>query len=382
MTGHNLDHAGSPVPIALVISSFEPGGTEHQMIELMRRLDQSQWEIHVVSLRGGPWRHRVADVAPIVTWPVHSLRSPRMFQHMWAFVKWCHAHRIALVHTLDQPANLFGLAGAALAGVPVRIANRRDVNPGRRTIELGVQRMAYTGAHRVVANCRAAADRLRLERLPERKIAIVSNGVDPSRFAERHERATLSRVVAVANLRPEKGHDVLIDAAALVLRRFPETRFDIVGGGPMRDVLAVRARTQGVAHAVRLLGHQDDVPKAFDDADVFVHPSRSEAFPNAVLEAMAAGLPIVASDVGGIPELIENERNGLLSPVGNPDALAERMCRLIADPPLAARLASAARHDARTRFSFERMVTAFEALYLSELRRCGRLRTGATVAAA
>jgi glycosyltransferase involved in cell wall biosynthesis len=106
-------------------------------------------------------------------------------------------------------------------------------------------------------------------------------------------------------------------------------------------------------------------------ADIFVLPSRSEAFPNAVLEAMATGLPIVASAVGGIPELIDDGHSGLLVPAGDSTALAERVCRLMADEPLAARLGEAARAKAEAHGSFDRMVASFESLYLALLARRG-----------
>ena len=110
-------------------------------------------------------------------------------------------------------------------------------------------------------------------------------------------------------------------------------------------------------------------------ADIFVLPSRNESLPNAVLEAMAAALPIVASAVGGIPEVIDDGRTGLLWLAGDARALADRLCRVMGDAQLGTRLATAARAEAETRFSFERMVSAFDALYVRELARRGRART-------
>jgi glycosyltransferase involved in cell wall biosynthesis len=178
-------------------------------------------------------------------------------------------------------------------------------------------------------------------------------------------------VVTVANLRAEKGHDVLIDAAVEVLRRMPAAHFDLVGAGPLLSSLRARAAARGVSGAFSFLGHQDDVAARLGEADMFALPSRSEAFPNAVLEAMAAGLPIVATNVGGIPELIEDGRTGLLVPPEDPMALADRLCRLMADPSLGARLGAAARADVDGRYSFDRMVRGFEQVYLAELGRRG-----------
>jgi glycosyltransferase involved in cell wall biosynthesis len=362
------------LPVAVVFSSFEPGGTEHQMLELVRRLDRSQWSVHVVSMRTtGRLLDRLPEDVTRVTFPVTSFKRPDVLRQAWSFATWCRDHRIAVVHSTDLPSNIFGLPAATLAGVPVRVASRREVNPGRRRIELGLQRTAYACSHKIVANCRAAAERLRFERVPARKIAVIHNGVDVGPAPLPRVPAISRRVVTVANLRPEKGHDVLIDAAAHVLEQFPETRFDIVGGGPLYDTLTRRVRESGLEAAVTFAGHQDGVAARLRAADLLVLPSRSEAFPNAVLEGMAAGLAIVASAVGGVPELIDHGRTGVLTPPGDAVALADRICTLIADPALAARLGAAARDEVCRRYSFERMVAQFEELYAAELHQRGLL---------
>ena len=200
---------------------------------------------------------------------------------------------------------------------------------------------------------------------------VVPNGLDLERVLPHRARRAPRKVVVVANLRREKGHDVLIDAAVDVLQRVPDATFELVGGGGEGDKLVARARARGVLQAFAFLGHRDDVAERLADADIFVLPSRSEALPNAVIEAMAAGLPIVASAVGGILELIDDGRTGLLAATGDARALADRIGRLMNDPALAARLGAAAREDARARYSFERMISAFERVYLKELTRRG-----------
>jgi glycosyltransferase involved in cell wall biosynthesis len=363
----------TPVNIAFVMTSCEAGGTERQMIELQRRLNPARWQVHVACLRArGAWFGRMSEAAATVTeFPLTSLKRPDAMRQAFAFMRWCREHGIVIVHTADLYANIFALPAAAFANVPVRIANRREINPDKTIGQILMQRAAYECAHKVVANSRAAAERLRREGVPSRKIATVSNGVDRSVFVPHPARHKLRRVVVVANLRPEKRHDVLIDAAPEVLRHFPEARFEIVGDGPELPSLQSRTVDQGVAHAFTFVGHEEDVAARLKAADIFVLPSRSEAFPNAVLEAMSAGLPIVASGVGGILELIDDHRTGLLVPPGDPHALARGICRLMADQPLGVRLGDAAAQEVRGRYSFDRMTAAFEAVYLSELARRG-----------
>jgi len=221
-----------------------------------------------------------------------------------------------------------------------------------------------------VANSQAAADRLRLERVPARKIAVIPNGLSADQFQKRSRSPRPPRkVIVVANLRQEKGHDVLVDAAVTVLAQFPDATFEIVGGGPELQQLIARAESLRIRHAFAFQGHCEDVPARLAAADIFVLPSRSEAFPNAVLEAMAAGLPIVASGVGGILELVDHGRTGLLAPAGDPAALADRLMTLMANPALGSTLGAAAHAEAESRYSFDRMVASFDALYCSELAR-------------
>jgi glycosyltransferase involved in cell wall biosynthesis len=356
--------------IALFMSTFEAGGTERQMIELIRRLDRSRWSIHVASFRSrGQWFDRVAEAAEsLAVFPTTSLYRTSTAAAAWRFGRWCRNVGISVVHAAELPANIFALPAAALAGVPVRVANRREINPDKSALQIAAQRIAYGCAHVIVANSQAAAARLRSEHVPGASIRIVPNGIDLDRFGQdRHSSAAPRRVLVVANLRPEKGHDVLLDAAPIILRQFPDARFEIVGDGPEREFLVARASTLGVADAFSFSGHCDDVAERLRAGDVFVLPSRSEAFPNAVLEAMAAGLPVVASGVGGLLELVTDQATGLLVPPGDARALANAICRLMADPPLAHRLGAAARAEVHGRYSFDRMVAAFEQIYLDLL---------------
>ena len=368
----------SAIPVAVVMTSFEPGGTERQMTELVRRLDPARWEVHLACFQAkGTWFDRAAEhAASVAEFPVRSFMRPDILPHVWNFASWCRSRRIAVVQATEIYSNIFALPAAALAGVPARIGSRRGINPDRTRGLVALQRFAYACATTVIANSQASAAQLRVERVPERRIAVVPNGLDVAPFAPRTPRAALRNVAVVANLRPLKGHDVLIDAAVEILERFPDARFDIIGEGPERAELVRRASAHGVAHAFTFAGHCGNVPARLADADIFVLPSRSESFPNAILEAMAAGLPVVASGVGGILELVDDGRTGWIVPAGEPDALASRVMRLMADPAEGARFGAAGRADAEARFSFDRMVAGFDEIYITELARRGAAPAG------
>ena len=359
------------IPVAVFLTRFEPGGTERQMCELIRRLNPERFAVHVVCFdKAGAWLPKVAERARSVTeFPIQGFARPATAAAMLAFARWCRRQRIAVVQTCDLYANIFGLPGAALAGVPVRIGSRRELNPDKTAGQIRLQRLAYRCATKVVANSAAARTALEQEGLASGSIAVIPNGVEAPRFASRSEdqRAAVRTVITVANLRPEKSHETLIGAAALLAAEFPDVRFQIVGNGPRREALESLVRARSLDRTVEFLGHREDVPQLLAAADVFVLPSRSEAFPNGAIEAMAAGLPVVASSVGGLLDLIEPERTGLLVAPEDPDALATALRRIFTDRALAARLGRSARAHVHQRYSFERMVASFEELYLTGL---------------
>jgi L-malate glycosyltransferase len=358
------------------MTSLESGGTERQMVELLRRLSPQQWEIHLACIHArGSWFARAAEASATVTeFPIYGFRRPDTCRQAWAFCRWCTQHRITIVHTADLYTNIFALPAAALARVPVRVGNRRGLYDDLAPAYVRVQRAAFSCAHAIVANSSATAGQLRREHISERKIALIPNGLDVDLFARPLPRHTRRRVIMVANLRPEKGHDILIDAAVHVLRQYPDARFELAGGGPEQGAIEARLGERGIGEAFTLLGEREDVPALLANSDIVVLPSRTESLPNAVLEGMAAGLPVIASRVGGIPDVIDDGRTGLLFPVCDVQALAARLCQVMADGTLGTRLGDAARAEVRARYSFDRMVSATETLYYRELLKRGRAR--------
>ena len=358
-----------PCDVVLMLTSFDVGGTERQMVELVRRLNPARIRAHVACFHArGPLLAELPEHVAVREFPVRGFARPAALGQLVAFAAWCRSIGAELVHTCDLYANIFGLPGAVLAGVPVRIANRREILTGDKTPgQLRAQRLAYRAAHRVVANSAAARTQLEHEGVPPSKLRLIPNGLDPRRFIPAAPRSAIRRVVTVANLRPEKGHETLLGAARQILARHPAATFTFAGDGPRREPLETLTRALELGSRVRFLGECQNVAPVLADADLFVLPSRSEAFPNAVIEAMAAGLPVVATDVGGIPEIIRHWENGVLVPPGDEHALADAVVALMDRPDHAAALGRAARADVEHHYTLDRMVEAFEHLYLTEI---------------
>lgn len=370
------------IPVAIFLTSFDPGGTERQMIELIRRLDDTRYRVHVVCLRReGAWLpHVTSRAASVVEFRISGFARLQTLRQIWRYAQWCRRERITVLHTCDFYSNIFGLAGGALAGVPVRIGSRRELDPGKTSGQIRLQRLAYKFATRIVANSPAAAAILRTEGIPSADVVRISNGVDASAYPARMERPDVRQVITVANLRPEKSHETLIAAAAQLAVSCPNLRYQIVGEGSRREALETLARARGVDHIVEFLGHREDVPALLAAADVFVLPSRSEAFPNGVLEAMAAGLPVVACAVGGLLDLIETGRTGILVPPSDPEPLAVALRSLYDHPERARDMGREGRREVRGQYSYERMVGAFDDLYETELHARHILRAQAAEA--
>jgi len=283
----------------------------------------------------------------------------------------------SLVHCHDIYAALLGVPAARLLGIPV-IASRRDLGHHVTRIQRPALNLAFRSATMVLTNAATVASQLeRVEKIRAGQIAIIPNGLDVRAFDEAagrlHAPAPLgdggpTTVLTVARMTyPAKGHDDILHAAALVRRR-ADVRFVLVGDGPRETALRKLTSELGLEGAVVFLGRRDDVPALLTRAGVVCHPSRMEGLPNAVMEAMAAARPIVATAVGGTPELVQHRRHALLVPPERPEALAAAILELVADPARGARLGAAARARVAESFGVDALVARVDRLYESLLR--------------
>jgi glycosyltransferase involved in cell wall biosynthesis len=360
--------------ILLMGDTLGLGGTEGQFVELASRLDRSAWDVHVSCLRAeGPLRARL-EAAGVRAWSCGrgSLKSLGFLARVWGLARYLRRARIDLVHTFDFYSNVVGGVAARLAGVPAVIASQRDLGDLRPRLDRRVQYLMLRMADRVLVNSEAVAERLRVHRALAGRIAVIPNGVDLARFSpptDRTRQAGRITVGTLANLRPEKGLTDLVAAAALVREACPEVRCVIWGEGPLRPDLERRIHQLGLDGVVELPGSTAHPELALRSLDVFVLPSLSEACSNGLLEAIATGLPVVATNVGGNASFVEDEVTGLLVPAGEPSALAKAIVRLVQEPARAKQLAARGRDRLRWTRGIDRTVARIETLYDEALRR-------------
>lgn len=363
------------IPIFHVVSRFWVGGSERQFIERIRAHPEGyQPLVACLELSGGNLEDFLALglPSPLVLPLKGSLLQPNSFVQIARLARRIQRSGARVVHGTDFISNLIALLAARLARVPVVVSRvdlghlRAGFGPWHRRVEKWVSRHADA----VSANAQAVRQLCIAEEgsLPERTFTI-PNGLDLARFdqlARKPLQGPLPKgrplVVSVANFWPVKGHRTLVEAIERVHRARPEVCFALVGDGPERDFVRSRCAALGLGDRVALLGTRYDVPAILARADAFCLPSLAEGLPNAVMEAMAARLPVVASAVGGVPELVDEE-NGFTVPPGQPEPLAARLLQILREPRRARALGERGRARIQRDYSLERLSEGHRALY-------------------
>jgi glycosyltransferase involved in cell wall biosynthesis len=375
-----------------VLTTYAKGGTEGQVLNLASRLDRQTFALHSACLRKGG--EILADFErlgiPVTEFRIRNLYEPQTWVQQMRFAEQLRANRIQIVHSYNFYANIFAIPAARLARTPVVIASIRDQGVYLTRAQQLVQKWVCRMADRVLVNADSIRQWLVEQGYEPHKITVIKNGIDASLYGNRKPDGRLRRefgipasapiIMMIARLNPQKGLEEFIQAAARIHRSHPAARFLILGAnlryvdGTYVDDTRYRSELQrlaaelGVADRVLFTGHRTDIPEVLAEAAISVLPSHSEGLSNSLLESMAAGVPTVATDAGGNPELVKDGVNGILVPVKSPQRLAHACRRILDDPQFARRLGQSARCLAESDFSLERMTADTRALYLAELQ--------------
>src|SRR6266404_1396225 len=375
--GGAAEYIGRPEPcsrisVVHVIDSLDVGGTETQMVEVVRRLDPRLYQVTVVCLRaGGPLTATLEEKGiPIIEFAKHrSMLSLRSSYQLLRLAWFLRRERVRVVHSHDLWANLMAVPAAWIAQTPVVISSQRNLAhlPWYTPLRRKVMSLIYRLSTHVIANSEAVRELL-VEKfgVPSRQVHVFRNAVDFDRFNHQSNRPNdidkmsnreTKFILNVANMNTEmKGHGLLIQAARTVCSVSPRVRFLFVGDGPLRSRLESQVQELQLQDHVFFLGRRKDVPQILSRSDLFVFPSLAEGLPNAILEAGASGLPIIATPVGGIPEIIIHNVTGLLVPPGDSQALAESILWVLKNPELASDLSRACQRRVLTEFSFDKLL--------------------------
>lgn len=365
-----------------LIGSFHQGGSERQAVQLTRLLhEQGHYRVRVASLDGtGLLREEVErlGLGEVPSYPLKSFYDLQMVTQLRRFARFLKEQEIAVVQTHDFYSNVFGMAAAALAGVPVRIAARRETGGVRSAAQKLVERGAYRLAHAVVANCEAVRQQVIAEGTRAEKAVTIYNGLEMERVTlgpdfRRDEALAffgLPRdgarrfVTIVANLRlPVKDHPTFLRAARRVREVLPEAAFVIAGEGELTEPMRAFAAGLGLAEHAFFIGRCADVARLLAVSDVCVLSSRAEGFSNSILEYMAAARPVVATDVGGAREAVIEGETGYIVPPGDDRAMAERVIALLREPQRARAMGERGRRLVEEKFSCAAQLERTEKLY-------------------
>jgi glycosyltransferase involved in cell wall biosynthesis len=365
------------------LTNFMIGGTERQVVNLARGLDRSRFDLHVGCLgRSGDFlSHVEGNSIPVSEYRINSLCNHTTLREQWKFAGYLNRNQIQIVHSYGFYSNVFCVPPARFAGVPIVIASIRDTGDPLTPMQRRVQKAICGFSDHILANSNAVRDRLVEDAYSPGKIGVIRNGIiipEPSRNGARgffHRELGLpenARLIAVVSrLNPLKGIEYFLEAAAILAARFEDVFFPIVGDGIDPEYTAAlkdHAARLGLGRRVIFTGFRLDISSIMPDLLISVLPSLSEGLSNVLLESMAAGVPVVATKVGGNPEVVEEGVTGILVPPRDPAALADAVGTLLENQSLAIRFGASGRRRVEVHFSLDRMVQDTQKLYFELLR--------------
>src|ERR1041385_7787021 len=334
--------------VLFITDSFEQGGSERQALQLLRQLHESgAVQVRRAWLQGRGSLKPDAEqpgIGEMCEYPLTSFSDLNFAKQLRRFVRYVKQNRIDVVHTHCFYTNIFGMTGGFLAGVAARVTSKGETDGFRTPMQKRAERTSFMLGHRVIANCLVVQNMLIREGVNPQRVIQHYNGLDldrlkvPDGFSRDQALAEFGLpsgrrfITIVANLRnPVKDHPMFLRAAARVRHAIPDAAFIVAGEGELMPGLRELAGELGIADDVHFIGRCDEVAKLLHASSVGVLSSKAEGFANAILEYMAAGLPVVATDVGGVREAIVEGETGFIVPAGDDAQMAARIIEVLGD---------------------------------------------------
>ena len=354
------------------------GGAERDLLAMLNTLNRAEWEPHVACPSGGPL-HGMVSGASIAH---HSLVLSPWRKWFSPFVRWLGVNNLrmllkqlqpALIHVNDiwwVPHTIRAVRNFAPKRIPIVAHVRQEIEPEK------ISRYYLDQVDAVIAISKQVEQALISGGVASRSVRTIYSGLDLSTLVPRKHDYKAIRfklglssdallLGTVANLFPRKGYDVMLRALPMILKAEPSTQYVIIGAGEREyeETLRELSKELGIAHCVHFYGFQDPVRPFLEAMDLYVHPARMEGFGIAVIEAMAAGRAVVATNVGGLPEVVEDGRTGLLVASDNPEALSSAVVSLLRDKIRREEMGECGAKLVRERFDLEVSVGAMEQVY-------------------
>ncbi len=357
-----------PLKIARIISGLWPGGVEKKITTLLPLLDKSRFEAQVICLKsaGELAPELIQKGIPVIEKPISSRWSPK---GLWKLSRYLKNQQIDIVHTHMYRANVSGTVAARLAGTPVIIGNIHTVDGWDDTGQVFTDRLVGKLRHCTLFVSESVKQNyIERVRLSESCQKVIYNGVDTQYFCPGKDDNTFRfdgnlKVGCAARLMPIKALHILVEAAADPEFQKAGVHFYVAGDGPLKQDLLECAQNIGASDYFHLLGLTNEMLNFYRALDLFAISSLKEGFSNALIEAMACGLPVVATAVGGNPEAVQHDINGLLVPPSDSGAFIEALRQFVNDPTIGRRMGQESVKIARS-FSLDEMIRRTEELYI------------------
>ena len=353
-----------------MIESLQTGGSERQFVALSQALDESRFRVELGCIQA---KGAFLEGLKPITFPLGgSLYGLTSWKARLNLSRHLRREGIAIAHAFDFYSNLTLVPAARLAGLPIVIGSQRQLGDLLTPLQSGAQMAMFRWCDAVVCNSGAAAKRLVSAGLAKKKITVIWNGLAPEAFAPAvpalPTRSGWLRVGMIARMNSAaKNHALFLRAAARLKCIVPNVEFVMAGDGPLRPGLERAAADLGLGDSVRFLGDRRDIPAILASLDLTVLPSTSESLSNAIIESMAAGVPVVATDVGSNSELVTEDR-GTVVPLGNENDLAMATARLLQQGSLRVQMGRNCRKFAQETLTLEQMGGHYSELYDELLR--------------
>ena len=354
-------HGPAVVKTVFLLQDLKFGGTQRQAIDLAARIDPSRFNIQLWLMADGEdLLPRAEELKiPVVRLSRDKYAGPMSLLRLWRMLS---KERIDLLVLWTVVPNIWGRILGRLAGVPLIVGTCRGGGSPARQHE---RFLSFLADHHICNSTDLGDTYTKRYGVPETRVSVIPNGIDTRHYRQRTrpENSGRQAILSVARLVPDKDHDTLIHAFEIVAARHPNVDLLLVGDGPRGDAVRKCVERAGLSQRVSLCPGRLDLRPVFEACDVFVLSSHREGLPNVILEAMATGLPVVASAVGGIPEVIQHGRTGWLVPAEDPRAMADALSRLLSSPGMRSAFGDAGRRLVEDRYSMSHMVRSHGALF-------------------
>lgn len=341
------------------------GGAERLLLDILRFSDKEKHEFKVFCLmKGGGFQTEIEKMGV----PVEILgkKSKLGWELIKDLAKKLKQEKPEIVHTHLFAGDCWGKIAAKLAGVPVIISSEHNLNVDEGKIKAIVKILTYKWTKRVIAVSEAVKkETMEVYKVPEKKIEVIRNGIDLKRFKYKEPDLNKAKIVfgCVGRLEEQKGQKFLVRAFTDVVSKYPQAELWLVGNGSLRWQLEKQVARLGLGKNVKFLGLRLNIAELLGEMDIFVLPSLWEGLGISAMEAMACGLPVIASKVDGLKEIINDGEDGILVEAGSARNLGKKLLELADKPYWARTLSHKARLTAETKFGIEQVAKKYEEIY-------------------